>query len=393
MLVTLPCSICYHPCLEILLLQGNRITQVNKYIGSLPKLRGLQLSQNPITYPTQSVLSRGSSAVIEYLCQEWTQHERKIANQMRQEKDGGGALVTANSVQIKAKRGDNQLDSPTGPTISGDSEGRNGKNKQAPKKQPNISGDDGRSPNMTLDSKKDKVVSGVKRGKYQSKLKNIDCKRNAVCMYVNKIKSGKIKSTDKGDMYEQQVVKILRKFTAANELKILQKIKDIDKLDNWREEYRMMCRKAASITGDDDKYSIKNVLMLFPYVAYDEYQKMLSRGVMKPLSFEPIQSTSRPRSALNEVQRERSLKSKMFEIQKELDSLDSKIKPSDGFNELGKDGGNELNSNPYRTVVNTSTEEETNGKARQNQLLEQINKMQSLQNEVKHLSKINDTLI
>uniref|UniRef100_A0A8D9DWA4 Leucine-rich repeat-containing protein 27 n=1 Tax=Cacopsylla melanoneura TaxID=428564 RepID=A0A8D9DWA4_9HEMI len=314
-LVTLPCSICYHECLEILLLQGNCMTRVPKEIGSLPKLRGLQLSQNPITYPASSVLSRGSSAIIEYLRLEWAQYERETG-QARQNRNGGGALATAHSVQIRAKQ------IKRDETTSAGSEKRNGENKKrAPKKLTSrtqqISGDEESKTVITLGSDKTSLtLSGVERGKCESKIDHIDYKPDPVCMFVNKIKPGKTRKevnlpycTDETQdtwstsnqsfsgsvteispqsstpspqssttsrkkhirkmkhyseilnpykpfgsvrqslddqqiqaLYLRRLIEIHMKFIAANKEKQLQRMKNRESLDKWRDEYTLhMC--------------------------------------------------------------------------------------------------------------------------------------------------------
>ncbi|XP_075232485.1 uncharacterized protein LOC142330892 isoform X2 [Lycorma delicatula] len=48
---------------------------MQKYPGSVPNLRGLQLLRNPLLYPPKNVLEKGSTAVIQFLQKEWKEYE------------------------------------------------------------------------------------------------------------------------------------------------------------------------------------------------------------------------------------------------------------------------------------------------------------------------------
>ncbi|XP_021914486.1 leucine-rich repeat-containing protein 27-like [Zootermopsis nevadensis] len=63
----LPKSIANHNNLEVLLLQGNQIQALPLELGLVPKLRGIQLLGNPITFPPHEVLKQGIQSITAFL--------------------------------------------------------------------------------------------------------------------------------------------------------------------------------------------------------------------------------------------------------------------------------------------------------------------------------------
>ncbi|KAI5694114.1 hypothetical protein M8J76_001971 [Diaphorina citri] len=431
-LICLPCSICYHECLEILLLQNNCIQRVPKEIGSLPKLRGIQISHNPISYPAESIISQGSQAIIDHLRQEWVQYESSSSFQMHR----NNGVVPASAVQISAKN-----DSATNDRAGS----KRHKYRTRPKQTSSRDGD-----------KTSPLTSGAEQG--DSKLENINYKSDPGCMVVNKIETGKknlphgteeakdtwstsqISSTSQSQssknphsttqsktsksasslnhsqsstsitrrrrklqhysqilnpyrphqmsapldasqtqaMYLRKLIQLNMKFIAAHRNKLLQKMKDAEMLSKWRDDYRTLCEtdKHSDFGQKGDGEGLK-----LPYAVYEEFQKMMSRedlvrnGAGK-------KTTKRPPRRVVDVEKEgRQLEAKMVEIQKTLDNFDSMMKTY---------GSNEPNMKGDTGAENV---EDSIGQGKQKYLLEQIYKMQELQNEIKSLSQLNDTLM
>lgn len=76
-LETVPTSVANHQCLQVLLLEGNRIERLPVELGSVPNLRGLQLAKNPITYPPENIISKGSQSIIKFLKNEYELSQKK----------------------------------------------------------------------------------------------------------------------------------------------------------------------------------------------------------------------------------------------------------------------------------------------------------------------------
>ncbi|XP_076231234.1 uncharacterized protein LOC143177256 [Calliopsis andreniformis] len=70
-LSSLPASIESHPCIETLLLQGNKIEKLPLELCTLPKLKTLQVSPNPLIEPPQNIITSGYFAILEFLRTEW----------------------------------------------------------------------------------------------------------------------------------------------------------------------------------------------------------------------------------------------------------------------------------------------------------------------------------
>ncbi|XP_046382441.1 uncharacterized protein LOC124153372 isoform X1 [Ischnura elegans] len=62
-----PRSVANHEHLEVLLLQGNRLQSLPLELGLVPKLRGLQISGNPLLFPPVVIIRRGISSILKYL--------------------------------------------------------------------------------------------------------------------------------------------------------------------------------------------------------------------------------------------------------------------------------------------------------------------------------------
>ncbi|XP_029047485.2 plant intracellular Ras-group-related LRR protein 9-like [Osmia bicornis bicornis] len=70
-LSSLSATIKFHTCLETLLLQRNKIENLPLELCTLPKLKTLQVAQNPLITPPQDVVASGYSAILEFLRIEW----------------------------------------------------------------------------------------------------------------------------------------------------------------------------------------------------------------------------------------------------------------------------------------------------------------------------------
>ncbi|XP_076163900.1 uncharacterized protein LOC143144903 [Ptiloglossa arizonensis] len=70
-LSSLPKSIESHPCIETLLLQGNKIEELPLELCTLTKLKTLQVMQNPLITPPKDILVLGCREILEYLRTKW----------------------------------------------------------------------------------------------------------------------------------------------------------------------------------------------------------------------------------------------------------------------------------------------------------------------------------
>ncbi|XP_063925548.1 leucine-rich repeat-containing protein 27-like isoform X1 [Zophobas morio] len=66
-LTTIPTSIAYHECLENLLVSDNKIEVLPNEVGLAPKLKVLQIANNPLKYPEGRIVAEGTKATVDYL--------------------------------------------------------------------------------------------------------------------------------------------------------------------------------------------------------------------------------------------------------------------------------------------------------------------------------------
>ncbi|XP_071872022.1 uncharacterized protein [Bombus fervidus] len=70
-LSSLPASIKGHMCLETILLQGNRVENLPLELCTLPNLKTLQVTQNPLVTPPKDIVASGCAAILKFLRIEW----------------------------------------------------------------------------------------------------------------------------------------------------------------------------------------------------------------------------------------------------------------------------------------------------------------------------------
>ncbi|XP_076643934.1 uncharacterized protein LOC143354081 isoform X1 [Halictus rubicundus] len=68
---SLPNSIESHKCIETLLLQANCIKELPLELCTLPKLKTLQVAQNPLVTPPKDIVALGITSILEFLRIEW----------------------------------------------------------------------------------------------------------------------------------------------------------------------------------------------------------------------------------------------------------------------------------------------------------------------------------
>ncbi|KAE8739213.1 hypothetical protein FOCC_FOCC015287 [Frankliniella occidentalis] len=66
-LFEIPTSIAGHDSLEVLLLQNNKLPALPCELGQVPRLRKLQFSGNPISWPPITILSKGLDTILSFL--------------------------------------------------------------------------------------------------------------------------------------------------------------------------------------------------------------------------------------------------------------------------------------------------------------------------------------
>ncbi|XP_033333109.2 uncharacterized protein LOC117224356 isoform X2 [Megalopta genalis] len=68
---SLPNSIESHQCIETLLLQANNIQELPIELCTLPKLKTLQVAQNPLIVPSKDIVASGITSILTFLRLEW----------------------------------------------------------------------------------------------------------------------------------------------------------------------------------------------------------------------------------------------------------------------------------------------------------------------------------
>ncbi|XP_017760317.1 PREDICTED: E3 ubiquitin-protein ligase LRSAM1-like [Eufriesea mexicana] len=70
-LSSLPTTVKWHSCLETILLQGNKLENLPLELCTLPNLKTLQVTQNPLITPPKDVVTSGCAEILEFLRIEW----------------------------------------------------------------------------------------------------------------------------------------------------------------------------------------------------------------------------------------------------------------------------------------------------------------------------------
>nr|XP_012223628.1 PREDICTED: PH domain leucine-rich repeat-containing protein phosphatase 2-like [Linepithema humile] len=84
-LTSLPTSIQSHSSLETILLQGNKIEKLPLELCLVPKLKILNVANNPIIVPPKDIIALGCSSILNYLRAEWNKlHPDKSITLMEQ---------------------------------------------------------------------------------------------------------------------------------------------------------------------------------------------------------------------------------------------------------------------------------------------------------------------
>ncbi|KAJ1525249.1 hypothetical protein ONE63_010074 [Megalurothrips usitatus] len=66
-LLEIPVSVAGHSSLEVLLLQDNQLSLLPCELGQVPRLRKLQFSGNPLSWPPKNILAQGLGAILSFL--------------------------------------------------------------------------------------------------------------------------------------------------------------------------------------------------------------------------------------------------------------------------------------------------------------------------------------
>ncbi|KOC65091.1 Leucine-rich repeat-containing protein 27 [Habropoda laboriosa] len=85
-LSSLPVSIKWHRCLETILLQGNNVEYLPLELCTLPNLKTLQVTQNPLVTPPNDIVASGCSAILEFLRFEWNNVHPEERVQLKENK-------------------------------------------------------------------------------------------------------------------------------------------------------------------------------------------------------------------------------------------------------------------------------------------------------------------
>lgn len=76
------------------------------YLGSLPKLRELQIAGNPLDYPSRNIIKKGSKYLIKFLQDEWNSNQSKneisdFNNEVSQIKKADCKTIQRNNINDK----------------------------------------------------------------------------------------------------------------------------------------------------------------------------------------------------------------------------------------------------------------------------------------------------
>ncbi|KAG5894230.1 hypothetical protein JTB14_002279 [Gonioctena quinquepunctata] len=80
MLESIPKSIAHHEHLENLLLTNNNLHELPNELGLVPRLKALQVSDNPLIYPPRKIIVEGTKAIKNYLKEQYEICNKSISN-------------------------------------------------------------------------------------------------------------------------------------------------------------------------------------------------------------------------------------------------------------------------------------------------------------------------
>lgn len=71
LLEAIPLSIAFHKKLENILLTNNNLRKLPNELGTVPNLKALQVSENPLVYPMRAILAAGTKAIKNFLKEQY----------------------------------------------------------------------------------------------------------------------------------------------------------------------------------------------------------------------------------------------------------------------------------------------------------------------------------
>uniref|UniRef100_A0A6P7FP60 Leucine-rich repeat protein soc-2 homolog n=1 Tax=Diabrotica virgifera virgifera TaxID=50390 RepID=A0A6P7FP60_DIAVI len=95
LLESIPASIAFHEKLENLLLSNNNLHNLPNELGTIPNLKALQVSDNPLVYPSRPVIVSGTKTIINFLK---AQYESDRVKKQREDDDTDKTTATDSSI-------------------------------------------------------------------------------------------------------------------------------------------------------------------------------------------------------------------------------------------------------------------------------------------------------
>ncbi|CAH1971095.1 unnamed protein product [Acanthoscelides obtectus] len=96
-LESIPPTIAYHQCLENLLLTNNNLRALPNELGLVPKLKALQVSENPLVYPPRKIIVEGTKMIKNFLKSQYElEHIQEIEADTVEDKDSVKSLESDN---------------------------------------------------------------------------------------------------------------------------------------------------------------------------------------------------------------------------------------------------------------------------------------------------------
>nr|CAH7768372.1 unnamed protein product [Callosobruchus chinensis] len=101
-LESIPPTIAYHQCLENLLLTNNNLRALPNELGLVPKLKALQVSENPLEYPPRKIVVEGTKMIKNFLKSQYDlQHAHATEDDTGEDNESVKSFESDNGVKKK----------------------------------------------------------------------------------------------------------------------------------------------------------------------------------------------------------------------------------------------------------------------------------------------------
>lgn len=320
-LKAVPKSIAYHENLENLLLSNNYLESLPNEIGLVPKLKVLQVSQNPLIYPARKIITDGVQAVCAYLRNQYlqekneekaiqclntertatTSNESDFSDGIEENENSDIKTQMITTVSSKKTKSTSEKDDNKSAVITIKGLSRQSKQSSSPETEDLLNSKSSRYENITrtfsTHGDNNRIVHQITRGPSKITLRSYYADNQHVPQTMNvkkKMPNGGEDKRERATISDAQLKEHwLQRIKAvlAEQERILQQEKNLTALSEWRKQKRL----------EPPRYFDAEDLPKPPFDIQEEYMSMKSRSDLIAASNQTLEkyiqkSTSTPQN-------------------------------------------------------------------------------------------------